>query len=321
MPTVPKDLELFDAHVHSFSHRFFEALAEPLVKRGDLPAEGAVDLIGKRLKIEIPPPDPKTLADRWVVEMDRHGVQRVVLLTSVVGDEETTAALCRTHPDRFVGYVMIDPTKPDAETRARRALTELGLKGMMLFPAMHGFHAWEERVRPIYQVAAEVGAVAFVHFGLLRVAIRDRLGLPSPFDLRFSNPLDLSGPAMAFPQLRFIIPHFGCGFFREALLVGKQCDNVYLDTSSSNNWVEMMPYPLDLQGLFARTLGVLGPERILFGTDSTVFPRGWRSEVFTAQRAALETLGVSRADQAKIFSGNLTRLLGPWGSRGTGDLR
>ncbi len=243
-------------------------------------------------------------------ELDRHGVRRIVLFSSVPDDEESVAAASRAWSDRLVGYAMIDPTQGDPGARARRAFGELGLRGVTLFPAMHRFHAWEERVYPIYQAAVAHRAVVFVHFGLLKVGIRDKVGVPGRFDLRFSNPIDLSGPAADFPDTPFVIPHFGCGFFREALLVGDQRANVYLDTSSSNTWVTLLPHPLTLRDLFERALAVLGASRVLFGTDSNYFPRGWRHDIFDSQRRALEELGRSEDEVRAIFGGNLERLLG-----------
>ena len=35
---------------------------------------------------------------------------------------------------------------------------------------------------------------------------------------------------------------------------------------------------------------MLGPERILFGTDSSSFPRGWRKDNYESQKAALNEL-------------------------------
>jgi hypothetical protein len=49
---------------------------------------------------------------------------------------------------------------------------------------------------------------------------------------------------------------------------------------------------------------------LLFGTDSSFFPRGWNRPVFEAQTAALETLEVSADDAAAILGGNLMRILG-----------
>jgi uncharacterized protein len=81
---------------------------------------------------------------------------------------------------------------------------------------------------------------------------------------------------------------------------------VYLDTSSSNSW--MRYEGLDLKTVFRRALDVAGPGRLLFGSDSSFFPRGWNAGVFQAQVAALQELGVSEADAGLIFGGNLQRL-------------
>lgn len=309
MQTPFGDIPVFDAHAHFFSHRFFQGLLEPI--KGRIGGGDPYAAMGKELNLELPEPDPGKLAARWVGEMDSHGVERAVLMASAVGDEESAAVAAKAFPERISGYFMLDPTKPDAAVRTRRALKELGLRGIALFPAMHHFSAADERVWPIYAAAAEHRAVVFVHCGLLKIAIRDRLGLPSRFDMRYGNPLDLHKAAKEFSQVTFQVPHFGCGFFREALMLGELCGNVYLDTSSSNTWVRQMPYPLTLRDLFEKSLAVYGPSRLLFGTDSTVFPRGWRADVFRAQVQVLADLQVSAADAAAILGGNLSRVLAP----------
>jgi predicted TIM-barrel fold metal-dependent hydrolase len=93
------------------------------------------------------------------------------------------------------------------------------------------------------------------------------------------------------------------------LLVADQCANIYADTSSSNDWVRLSPYPLDLPTLFAKALDILGPDRILFGTDSSFFPRGWRKDIFDAQIAVLQELAIPPSQVAQILGGNLARLL------------
>jgi predicted TIM-barrel fold metal-dependent hydrolase len=150
--------------------------------------------------------------------------------------------------------------------------------------------------------------VVFVHCGVLSVGIRKKLGLPSPFDLRFSNPVDLHGLALRYPRIRFIIPHFGAGYFREALMVAGLCPNIYLDTSSSNSWMRFVP-GLTLETVFRSALDVAGAGRLLFGTDSSFFPRGWQKPVFASQLEALISLGVGDEEAKAIFGGNLRKLL------------
>src|SRR4030095_3473813 len=117
------------------------------------------------------------------------------------------------------------------------------------------------------------GAAVFVHCGVLSVGVRKRLRLPSRFDMRFSNPLDLHAIALAYPGVPVIVPHFGAGMFREALMLADLCPNVLLDTSSSNGWIRYHP-ALTLAGVFRQALAVAGPDRLLFGSDSSFFPRG-----------------------------------------------
>ncbi len=59
----------------------------------------------------------------------------------------------------------------------------------------------------------------------------------------------------------------------------------------------------------SRALGVFGPKRILFGTDSNTFPAGWRRDRYDEQRAALSAIGASVEIQAAIFAENARRLL------------
>ena len=104
---------------------------------------------------------------------------------------------------------MLNPRAPDALDRTKRGFRELGMKGLCLFPAMHHFHIWEKEFRPILEEVAASRGVVFVHCGVLKVGVRDKLALPSLFDLRFANPVDLSGVARRFDTVPFIVPHFG----------------------------------------------------------------------------------------------------------------
>jgi hypothetical protein len=65
---------------------------------------------------------------------------------------------------------------------------------------------------------------------------------------------------------------------------------------------------LDLKAVFRRVLDVVGPTRILFGTDSSFFPRGWQRGIYDRQMAALDAVGVSAADAALISGDNFERL-------------
>jgi predicted TIM-barrel fold metal-dependent hydrolase len=295
-------LPVSDAHVHFFSHKFFAALAK---QKGGIPVEETGALLGW----QTPPPEPEKLAGHWIHEMDRFGVESAILIASVPADEDSVAAAVKRYPDRFYGYFMLNPLAEDAAGRVRSAIAG-GLRGVCLFPAMHGYWMHDERVQAVLAAAgAQPGTVVFVHCGVLSVGFRTKLGLPCPFDLRYSNPIDLHNVALRHPNLNFVIPHFGAGYFREALMLCDLCPNVYLDTSSSNRWMRYLVEEPALRDVFRRALEVAGPKRLLFGTDSSFFPRGWHAEIFEEQAKALYELGGTEEQARLIFGENLRHLL------------
>src|SRR5215467_10155190 len=100
-------MKLNDAHCHFFTTPFFAALG----------GDAALAKLGWD-----PPGSAEALADRWVAELDRHGVARAALIASVPGDAGSVAAAVRRHQDRFVGFFMVDPTQPDAAIAVAQSL-------------------------------------------------------------------------------------------------------------------------------------------------------------------------------------------------------
>jgi predicted TIM-barrel fold metal-dependent hydrolase len=292
MQTPWGDFPVADAHTHFFSRRLFQSLAAQCSR--------SLEQVMESLGWQLPPEDPAVLARTWAAELDRHGVARAALIASMPGDEASVLAAKAERPDRFWAYAMVNPAAENA------SITE-GLDAVCFFPAMHRYAMHDARVQPLLDQAAAHGCAVFVHCGVLSVGVRKKLGLSSPFDMRFSNPIDLHPIALTYPQVRFVVPHFGAGFFREALMLADLCPNVYLDTSSSNSWIRYQE--LDLKTVFRRAMHVAGAGRLLFGTDSSFFPRGWVRDIFEQQTKVLSDLGIGASDARLIFGGNLEGLL------------
>ena len=298
-------MALHDAHCHFFSTRFFETLGrEP--RRDSVPDAGAV---AATLRWDAPGA-AAALADRWIVELDRNRVTRAALMASVPNDEESVAAAVARYPDRLVGYFALNPTAPDAADRAARAFAQQGLRCACLFPAMHHYQVTDDRVAKIFEAASAHGGAIFVHCGYLSIEARVKLGVPSRFDLRLGDPLAVAVMAGRFHGVPVIIPHFGAGYFRETLMAADICPNIFLDTSSSNGWLKYTP-GLTLADVFRRALAIVGPGRLLFGTDSSYFPRGWRRVIHGAQMTVLDEIGVEPEACAKIFGGNFDEIFAP----------
>ena len=289
---------LCDAHVHFFSPSFFAGLGAD---------RQAIAALGFDY-----PDSVEALASRWIEELDKYNVERAAMIASLPGDADAIAKAVALNASRFVGFFMLDPTREDALAYAGRALDE-GLRAICLFPAMHRYPLYDERVARVFELAAGRRGntvepiTVFVHCGALSVGIRKKLNLPSPFEMRFGNPADLHGVALKYPGVSIVIPHFGAGMLREALMLADGCPNVHLDTSSSNSWIKYTP-GLTLEQVFKAALDVVGPDRLIFGTDSSFFPRGWQRVIYDQQRTALNAIGVGEAAQKKIFGENFARL-------------
>ena len=301
-----------DAHCHFFSARFFETLGLQITphQSGD-PAASIPESLGWD-----PPGRAETLADRWVAELDSHGVNRAAIMASVPGDEASVSAAVHRHPDRFVGMTMLDPTVAGATARVKRNLEANELHCVCLFPAMHGYELTHEAVEPVFSAAAEAGGAVFVHCGVLTVGVRRKLRLATHVNVRAGDPLALTSLASQYPSVPVVIPHFGAGFLRESLMAADLCPNIYLDTSSSNSWLKYHP-GLTLTQVFQQAIETLGPERLLFGTDSSFFPRGWQRTVLETQLSILDALKITPTARHAILADNFDRIFGAAVDRST----
>src|SRR2546428_10766804 len=142
---------LNDAHCHFFSTSFFATLG----------GDAALAQLGWD-----PPGSAEALADRWVAELDRARVSRAALIASAPGDAASVETAVRRHPDRFVGFFMVDPTQPEAATIAAEAVHRRGLRTLCLFPAMQRLSIQDESARRTFEVAAAApGTAGCVRFG------------------------------------------------------------------------------------------------------------------------------------------------------------
>lgn len=299
---------MIDFHSHLFSYPFFEALA------AQSPLPGSVDDrlagVAARAGLELPARDLARHWERWRTMLDQHEVDHLVSFASLPDEVPAVAEVKRLAAGRVSTFALVNPSTDGAVVRTRGLLTTGGFAGVLLFPAMHRFDPAGAAATAVYEVLDELGAIAVVHCGLLQVKLRDLLGLPRQYDFTLADPLRLIPAAQRFERVRFVIPHFGAGMFRETLMAGSLCDNLFVDTSSSNAWIKTQPIAMSLAQVFERAMGVFGPRRILFGTDSSTLPRGWRRDLLDQQLAAMAAARVEPADQARILDGNARQLLG-----------
>jgi len=125
-----------------------------------------------RLAWDFPEPDPEaaeqpleTVADRWLAELDRYGIDRIGFATG--GGNDTLARAVARHPDRFIGFAHHNPFAPGATDELRRAVTELKLRGLkILAPALER-RIDDRDLYPLWEAVEDLGVPVLIHFGML----------------------------------------------------------------------------------------------------------------------------------------------------------
>lgn len=247
------------------------------------------------------PADPETQASRWAAEVERHGLELAVLTTG--GGNDLLASLIRMFPDRLVGFAHHPVTEPDAADELERAVVDLGLRGYKIFATGLKVRLDADPLAPLWAKVAELGIPVLVHFG---VGTRGMGMVAGPS----ADPLVLQNVARRWPEIDFVVPHFGAGYLRELLMLCWACSNVHVDCSGSNEWLDWVPERLDRRELLDLFRKTVGAERLVFGTDSSYFPRGFVRAYLEEWLEVSEAVGMGETERALFFGGNALRLLG-----------
>jgi predicted TIM-barrel fold metal-dependent hydrolase len=198
------------------------------------------------------------------------------------------------HPETFLGFASVDPWKGKAAVlELRRAIRELGLKGLKLHPSAQGFAPNDRRHYPLYETAAELGIPVLFHTGTTGLGA----GIPGGggIKLGYSRPIFLDDVAADFPELTIVGAHPSWPWQDEMLAVAQHKTNVWIDLSgwSPRRWSPEL------------TKAVLGElqDRALFGTDYPFI-------TFSKWLAAFQSHGPTAEVEEKVLLGNARRLLG-----------
>jgi predicted TIM-barrel fold metal-dependent hydrolase len=165
------------------------------------------------------------------------------------------AALVRGHGDRLIGFAVVDPSQPDAVDDLQAA-ADAGLRGVKMVPS--GWYPYEDRVRPLFERARDLGLPLLFHSGIF---IDGRSG-------RFCRPVFFEA-LRDVPGLKVTLAHVGWPWTDEAIAVG------LIDRIHGKPPAEAMfrcdlsfgpPPPYRLEVL-RKALDVLGAESLQYGSD------------------------------------------------------
>lgn len=264
--------------------------------------------------------EPTTDPDALIATMDRYGVDMACLLPESMMDTTgfssrwmsngEMAKVVDQHPDRFLYQPNLSPLK---HRGVRNAIWELEYwvneKGARIFKFYPPEDTYinDPELWPFYQRAEELGIVLDIHTGFSWVP---------PGKSKYALPILLDDVARDFPQLKIVAFHMGYPRCDDLNMVAMGHPNVHLCLSL------LVPWALGAPRKFARIIGealrFVGPERIVWGTDSAGFGAQVAGAViglrdFQIPEDMQRDYGyptISDDDRAKIFGGNLAGLLG-----------
>lgn len=243
---------IVDAHCHAgeFERHYPRDFAETMMQ-----------------SIRLPPEAITTDIPALLATMDANGIGQAFLLAfdaqrtlGVKVPNDYVAAICRAHPQRFIGFCSLDPANPGAPEELERCVRQLGMRGLKIAPAYLRL-APDDRVwYPVYEIAAALGIPILMHTGWTpaRGASLSH-GRPS-----------LHQVADDFPTLQLIMAHMSMPWVDQCLDLLAAHPNLYADLSLFG-WYQ--PVELVVQKLAqALERGVI--ERIVWGSDHPWGPPG-----------------------------------------------
>lgn len=221
---------------------------------------------------------------RMLHAMDAAGVDRACLFNIFHPEgrraNDSMAAWVARHPERFIGFayvsvMMSELIVPELE----RAIDELGLKAIKIYPPYTTYPLDHEAWHPIYAFAQERGLVVISHTDGSHLCQPGQLGIA----------------AERFPGATFVAGHSGiiepCRY--QAMEMARRHANFYLETCSTYRQ----------PGVIEQLVAGAGADRVLFGSDQPLMdPRTQLGKIITAD--------LTDEEKRLVIGGNAMRLLG-----------
>lgn len=227
---------------------------------------------------------------------------------------DTIAATVAAHPDRFAGLATVPMQAPELAVREmRRAVNELGLRGIEISTNVDGADLAEDRFAPVFAAAEALGIVIFLHplgFShgerLTDHYLNNIIGNPLESSIALSH-LIFGGVLDRHPGLKLLVAHGGgylptySGRMDHAYHARPDCRGCQHAPSTylKRMWFDTVVFDPDHIAHLVRTFGA---DRVLLGTDHP-FDMGEEDPVGLIKRA-----GLSSSEEAALLGENAERL-------------
>ena len=258
-------------------------------------------------KIVILAVSPQFLDGELIGTVDSYGITGVPGPPSPEKCNDYIAALQSQDPGKIVGYASVNPNYRGPKAAVReldRAVTELGLHGVKLYPMYQDWSPADPVLAfPVFEKAEELGIPVMVHqAGSTRIDAR----------MEYARPALLDAAGRHFRSLRLTIAHVGLPWVDEALFMLTKHPNFFAELSyyiATCTGEELYRFLVHAEQFFV-PLG-----KLFFGTDYPGFlydPVKLRAKLLSVNEHA-RRLGTDPIPQAKldgIMGDNYARMMG-----------
>jgi uncharacterized protein len=165
---------------------------------------------------------------------------------------DDVAGYVRSHPEKLIGFVCVDPTQPGCQDELRRGIEDLGFRGVKLAPIYQNYHVMDERVLPVYEYCEKRGLPILIHQGT--TFFRDA-------PLKYALPIQLEDVALRFRDLRMVIAHMGHPWIDETVVLIRKQPNLYADVSA------LYYRPWQFYNALMSAVEYGAAQKLLFGSD------------------------------------------------------
>ena len=168
-----------------------------------------------------------------------------------VPDDEV-AAYTKTHSDKTVGFLSVDPAQPGWQEELQRGHQDLRLKGIKLMPMYAGFYPNDRKIDYLWEYATQHHLPVLLHTGTT-------FARQAPIGCTVPRLID--DVAIRFPQVRIIMAHLSHPYEGECVAVMRKHPNVYTDCSA----LHYRPFQLYHSLMLVQEYKTWG--KVLFGSD------------------------------------------------------
>lgn len=230
--------------------------------------------------VHVGEPPPEAEMESLVKLMEESGVDRSVVCRYIPGKptlrgNQLVRSAVKEYPNRFVGFVWINPNRDTAVEEIEKAIKDWGFRGIKLH--LETTPAPPTKIGEVFEEAERLEVPVYVHTG---------------------KDLDVVDNMSETFNVDIILGHLGVGVYsldpnrlEKSIELVKKHEDIYAETSGNTYY------------FIEYAVKKLGSSEVIFGSD---FPH----EHPLVLKKAIEILDIPQEEKSRILGGNIRQLIG-----------